>query len=213
MGVMPAPGRPPRHVRVKICGVTRPEDARAAEAAGADAIGLIFAERSSRRVTLEQAEAVSAAVGPLIARVGVFVDAPFGLVLHAARTLRLAAVQLHGSEEPAYAAALRSETRVIRAVAFRPGLEPSVVTRAPADAFLLDGLRPGSGEAFDWSAAAAWRGLPGLVLAGGLTPENVAAGVRELEPYAVDVASGVERAPGVKDPALVEAFVRAARAA
>lgn len=202
---------PTAHLRVKICGITRPEDARAAEAAGADAIGLIFAERSTRRVTLEQAAACAQATGPFLSRVGVFVDAPLELVLHAVRALRLEAVQLHGREAPAYAAALRGEARVVRAVAFEAGLEPDELRRFPADAWLLDGLRPGAGEAFDWEAAAALRGMPGLVLAGGLTPENVAAGVRALAPYAVDVASGVEAAPGVKDPARIRAFVRAAR--
>lgn len=200
-------------VRVKICGITRPEDAAAAERAGADAIGVIFAERSRRRVSLAQAAAVVEAVGPFTTRVGVFVDAPLDEVRQVASRLKLGVVQLHGDEPPAYAAALRGEVAVMRAVAFRPGLTPESLADYPADAFLLDAPTPGSGLPFSWSAAAAWRGHPRVVLAGGLTPDTVAAGVRALVPYAVDVASGVESEPGRKDPALVQAFVRAVRSA
>ena len=100
---------------------------------------------------------------------------------------------------------------MVRALSFGPGLSRAQLARLAADAVLIDAPRPGSGEAFDWSQAAHLRGAPGLILAGGLTPENVAAGVRALEPYAVDVASGVEASPGVKDPDRVAAFVRNAR--
>lgn len=200
-------------VRVKVCGITRPEDAVMAERAGADAIGMIFAPRSKRRIDRERAEAIVAGLGPFVARVGVFVDAPIDEVRGAVRELRLDAVQLHGTEPPAYAAALREEVRVVRAVAFGPHVTPEALATYPADAVLLDAAHPGSGVAFGWDEAGAWRGHPRLILAGGLTPENVAAGIATLEPYGVDVASGVERAPGVKDPARVEAFVRAVRAA
>ena len=202
-----------RAVRVKICGITNVEDALVAEAAGADAVGLIFAERSKRRVTLAQARAVSDALGPFVTRVGVFVDAPLGDVLEAATTLRLGAVQLHGSEPPAYAEALRSEVRVVKVFAFIKGLTPDTLRRFPADAVMLDGLTPGGGETFSWDDAGALKDFPNLILAGGLTRENVAAGVRTLRPYAVDVASGVERAIGLKDRVKVQDFVRAAKAA
>lgn len=197
--------------RIKICGVTRPEDARVAEAAGADAIGLIFAPRSRRRVDLARAAAVSAALGPFIARVGVFVDAPLDEVRRTVDALRLHAVQLHGRETPAYAEALRGRVTVIKAWSFTPDLRPADLRAFPADAVLLDGLRPGSGEAFNWAQAAPLRGFPGLILAGGLSAETVASGVRALAPYAVDVASGVESAPGVKDAAAVRRFVEAVR--
>lgn len=200
-------------MRVKICGITRPEDAEVAESAGADAIGLIFAPDSKRLITLERAAAIAERVGPLITRVGVFVDAPLEQVLAAVHHLRLGAVQLHGSEDSVYAAAVRKETRVIRAVSFRPGLPLEGLAHFPADALLVDGLRPGSGETFDWSQASSLMGAPHLILAGGLAPENVAAGIRALRPYAVDVASGVEASPGIKDPEKVAAFVRNARAA
>lgn len=199
-------------MRVKICGITRTEDALAAEAAGADAVGLIFAERSKRRVTPRQAADIVAALGPFVARVGVFVDAPLGDVEEAVRTLRLNAVQLHGHEDAAYAEALRRSVQVIKAVTFTPELTPEAVQAFPADAFLLDGLNPGSGEAFAWEDAGALAGLPHLILAGGLTPANVAAGIRLFRPYGVDVASGVESSAGIKDPCKIQDFVRAAAA-
>lgn len=198
-------------MRVKICGLTLPEDALAAEAAGADAVGLIFAPASKRRVSLEQAREVIAPLGPFIARVGVFVDAPLEEVLETARQIRLSAVQLHGNEDADYAAAVRAERQVIKALRFHEGLEPDDYADYPADALFLDGVKPGSGEVFSWAAATAWVGYPKLVLAGGLTPETVASGIRALRPYTVDVASGVEVRPGRKDHAKIAAFVRAAK--
>ena len=202
-----------KRVRVKICGITRPEDAVMAEEAGADAIGVIFAPGSKRRVGPVAAAAIVGAVGPLVATVGVFVDAPLDEVLAIARRLRLSAVQLHGDEPAAYAAALRGEVKVVRVLAFEPALTPESLAGYPADAFLLDARAPGSGERFDWSQARAWREHPRLILAGGLTPETVADGVRALRPYAADVASGVEASVGTKDPERVRAFVEAARGA
>jgi phosphoribosylanthranilate isomerase len=199
-------------VRVKICGITRPKDALAAEAAGADAVGLIFWPRSKRRVSVEQARAISDGLGPFVARVGVFLDAPFEEVLETALALRLDAVQLHGREEAEYAARLRERVRVIKAFAYAPSLTPEVLAAYPADAVLLDAPVPGGGRAFDWGVAERFRGFPRLILAGGLTPENVAAGVAAFAPYGVDVASGVEEAPGVKSAAKLRAFVRALEA-
>jgi phosphoribosylanthranilate isomerase len=200
-------------VRVKICGITRAEDALAAERAGADAIGMIFAERSSRRVDVRAAAGIVAGLGPFVTRVGVFVDAPLDEVRAAVQRLELGAVQLHGNEPAAYAAALRGEVRIVRAMPFEPGGTPASVDAYPADAFLLDAPTPGSGRPFAWSDAEAWRGHPRLVLAGGLDPTTVAAGIRALRPYAVDVASGVESEPGIKDAERVQAFIRAVREA
>ncbi len=200
-------------VRVKICGITRAEDALVAERAGADAIGMIFAERSRRRVDLRAAAGIVAHLGPFVTRVGVFVDAPLDEVRAAVKRLKLGAVQLHGNESAAYAAALRGEVMVVRAMPFEPGLTPASMDAYPADAFLLDAPTPGSGRPFAWSDAEAWRSHPRLVLAGGLDPMTVAAGVRALRPYAVDVASGVESEPGIKDAERVQAFVRAVREA
>lgn len=201
-------------VRVKVCGITSVADALVAEAAGADAVGLIFAPGSRRRVTPEVAAEVCSALGPFIARIGVFVDADLAEVVGLARGLRLTGVQLHGGESAAYASEVAKATKVLRALPFSPGLTPADLADYGADAVLLDAAIPGSGLAFAWDAAApAWRAWPRLVLAGGLTTDNVAAAVRTLEPYAVDVASGVEARPGVKDPEAVRAFVAAAKCA
>lgn len=200
-------------MRVKICGITRVEDALAAEAAGADAVGLIFAERSKRYLSPERAKDISDALGPFISKVGVFVNAPLDEVLKTVQTLKLTAAQLHGQEDVDYATQLRPYIRVIKAVSFHPELDVERLKDFPADAFLVDGLKPGSGERFDWSRAENIRGLPRFILAGGLTPENVAEAVRTLAPYAVDVASGVEVSPGIKGKSEIQDFVRAAKEA
>jgi phosphoribosylanthranilate isomerase len=203
---------PDRRVRVKICGVTRVADARLVEAAGADAVGLIFAERSVRRVDLDRARAIADGLAPFVTRVGVFQGASEAEVRAAVAAAGLHAVQLHGAVDDAVAARLRADgVQVIRAVRFEPGLAPDAFADRPFDAVLLDGVRPGSGTAFDWTAAVAWRGWPRLILAGGLRPGTVADGIAALRPYAVDVASGVEREPGIKDAEAVRAFVAAAR--
>jgi phosphoribosylanthranilate isomerase len=200
-------------VRVKICGITRPADAVAAERAGADAIGLMFVPESPRYIDMVRARELVLAVGPLLATVGVFRDAPLEQVLDTAAELRLAAVQLHGGEDDGYLATVRKRVPVIRALSFDPSLSRSRLASLAADAVLLDGLRPGSGQVFDWEAARHLRGSRRLILAGGLDPGNVAAGVRAFGPYGVDVSSGVEESPGVKDAWLVGEFVRAARSA
>lgn len=198
-------------MRVKICGITRPEDALAAERAGADAIGLNFAEKSKRYVTVDQAKYVSKVVGPFIHRIGVFVNSSLEEVLETARALRLHGVQLHGDEDATFAEAVRKEFWTIKAVSFTPELRLNYFETFPADAFLLDGLKPGSGEGFDWSQAAFLKRLPFLILAGGLNAENVGAGIEAFNPYAVDLASGVELRPGIKDPQKIQDFVRVAK--
>ena len=198
-------------MRVKICGITRPEDAVAAEQAGADAIAFNFVKTSKRLVSVPQAAAASAAVGPFIQRIGVFADSPLEYVLETATSLRLHAVQLHGQEDAEFASALRENFWVIKAVSFRKELSRAGLDAFPADGILLDGIKPGSGEAFAWEDAAFLKGHPRLILAGGLTPDNVAAGIAALEPYAVDVSSGVEVRPGIKDKQKLQDFVRVAK--
>jgi len=200
-------------VRVKVCGVTRAEDACAAEAAGADAIGVILWARSRRRIDLAAAAEVFAPLGPFVLRVGVVVDAPASFVHEAITRLRLGAVQFHGGEEDAFIAPFAAHVAVVRAVAYGPDLAVERLRRMPVDAVLVDGLRPGSGETFDWSEAERLRALDRWVLAGGLTPDNVAGAVRALDPLGVDVASGVESAPGVKDHDALRRFVAAAKSA
>ena len=201
-----------KSVRVKICGITRPCDAVAAEAAGADAIGLMFVEESPRVIDIALAKELTAAVGPLLLRVGVFRDAPLEQVLDTTAELRLGAVQLHGSEAPEYVEAVQRLVPVIRGLSFS-GQARNQLEGESGDALLLDGLRPGSGRTFNWNDALHLSGMPRLVLAGGLNPDNVAEAVRLLRPYGVDVSSGVEESPGVKDFELMSTFVARAREA
>ncbi len=200
-------------MRVKICGITRPEDALAAEAAGADALGVILWGRSRRLVDLEAAAVALAPVGPFVQRVGVVVDAPAAFVHEAITRLRLGAVQFHGSEAPGFVAGFRERAAVIKALPYTQAAGREGLAEMSVDAILIDGLRPGAGETFAWSAAAHLRGLERWVLAGGLTPDNVAAAVRALDPDGVDVASGVESRPGVKDHAAMRRFIAAAKSA
>jgi len=206
----------PGRVRVKVCGLTRPQDAVAVEAAGADAVGVIFAPGSRRRVDLAQAAEVLSPLGPFVARVGVFVAPEPDALFAAVEVLRLHAVQLHGDlpvVDDAAWRALRERVAVIRAVVWSPDLDLEALARAPVDAVLVDGPRAGSGEPFDWDGAGNLRRLPRWVLAGGLAPDNVARAIERLRPPAVDVASGVESAPGVKDPRQLAAFMAAVRGA
>jgi phosphoribosylanthranilate isomerase len=194
-------------VRVKVCGVTREADARLLEALGVHAVGLVFAP-SPRRLTLERAAAVAGALGPLVHRVGVFANATEAEILAAVRAARLSAVQLHGDEPPELAERIRARVPVIKAFRVGGAVEPGWFAY-PADAILLDGPRPGSGQAFDWSWLDAVPAGARVVVAGGLSPENVCGLLQRFRPYAVDVSSGVESSPGVKDRARVEAFLRA----
>jgi phosphoribosylanthranilate isomerase len=195
--------------RVKICGITRPEDARAVEDAGADAIGLIFVPATKRFVEVEQAKRVVAALGPWLARVGVFRDAPLQVVLETVVQVGLNAVQLNGHESDDYVFEVAQYRPVIRAVTLRPGVP---LLLPAADSVLVDGPDPGSGQKADWDRLSPEvLGGRRWILAGGLNPGNVSDAVRRLAPWAVDVSSGVETAPGVKDALLVRAFVQAAK--
>src|SRR5690606_27152398 len=143
-------------------------------------VGFVFAAGSRRRVGLEQAAELGAALGPFVARVGVFVNAPPAEVERAILSAGLTAVQLHGAEDAQYARAFAGRVNVIRAVSFGRGVTPAALATYPADAVLLDASVPGSGHTFDWQAATEWRGHPRMVLAGGLDPSNVAQAVRAL---------------------------------
>lgn len=204
-------------VRVKVCGVTRLEDARGAWEAGADALGLNFYARSPRCVDVATAAALARTRPPLGAVVGVFVNASPDDIRAKVRECGLTAVQLHGDESPE--ACSGYGVPVIKALRVQG---PDDVARArtylgvgDVAGLLLDGAAPGyggGGVGFDWSLVAglSGHGVPVLV-AGGLKPSNVAEAVRATRPYGVDVASGVELAPGIKDMDAVRAFVRAAK--
>ncbi len=199
-------------MRVKICGITSVDDALLAQAAGAAAIGLIFAPGSKRLVDPGVAADIVAATGPFLHRVGVFRDQPLEQVLAIAGGLKLEAVQLHGAEDPAFVQRVAERHAVIKAVAFRPGLRARDLAAWPGAGILLDAPVPGSGFTFDWQEAAGLAGLPRLILAGGLNPRNVGLAIRTFRPYAVDVATGVEERAGVKSPSLVRSFMAAVTA-
>lgn len=202
--------------RIKICGITRVEDAVAAIEAGADALGFVFAP-SPRHVTVEQAAAVARAVPPPVARIGVFVDANEDEVAEAVRACHLSAVQYCGNETPAQCSA--APAPVIKTLSVRSGFDWEFATRYKdhVAALLLDTYKPGiaggTGESFDWTSATDRPSWVRLFAAGGLTPENVGDAVRVMRPFAVDVSSGVESAPGIKDQEKLRAFVAAVRAA
>jgi len=202
---------------VKICGITRPEDAVAAIRAGADWLGLNFWPRSKRLVTLAQASDVVHAAReahPRVGIVGVFVDQSLGEVTGVLSALELDRAQLHGDEPPDYVRRLGD--RAIKAIALRESAQLDELAEYDCPLVLIDTPSPGrggSGIVGDWTAARAAASQRRVLLAGGLTPDNVADAIAAVRPYGVDVASGVESAPGVKDPELVSAFVSAARAA
>jgi len=203
--------------RIKLCGVTSPEDAHLCAEAGAWALGMIFSPDSPRRCTVAAAEEIGAALRRRLELVGVFVNAPLEVVTRTAERAALSIVQLHGDEGPSYAAevARRTGAKVMKAMRVRTRGDLQALEAFHTDLHLVDahvpGLRGGTGQTMDWRLLAARRPGPPLVLAGGLNPANVAEALAAVRPYAVDSASGTERAPGVKDPALVEAFVAAAR--
>ncbi|HEY5719545.1 MAG TPA: phosphoribosylanthranilate isomerase [Gammaproteobacteria bacterium] len=200
--------------RVKICGITRPEDARTAAQLGCDAIGLVFWPRSSRAVTVDAARAVCSALPPFVTTVGLFVDAEPAAVRAVLDRVPLDLLQFHGDESPQ--ACRRHGRPYVKAVRMRPGTDLGAVTRDYADAagLLVDAYRKGvpggTGSTFDWALLPAAPEFP-LVLAGGLEPGNVAAAVRRVRPWAVDVSGGVEAAPGIKDAALIAAFMQGVR--
>ncbi len=206
--------------RVKICGITNPEDALAATAAGADSLGFVFVPGTPRYITPERASEIVRALPPFVLRTGLFVDASESEIRDTLARVRLDAVQLHGDEPPELGIALRSSVRVLKA--FRVWGESTLETLPAyfeaADAWLLDAYVPGAhggtGARFDWNLAtvAKRHGKP-IILAGGLTPENVGMAVKTVRPYAVDVSSGVESSPGRKDAAKVAAFIRATKEA
>jgi len=201
-------------VRVKICGITRVEDALAAAAAGADAIGLVFYAKSPRAVDIEQAREILAALPPFVTSVGLFVDAERSELERILASVPLDLLQFHGDESVQQCEAFGRP--YIKALRVKAGDDIAAqVARYPsAQGILLDayveGVPGGTGEAFDWSLIPQALSKP-LILAGGLRPDNVAEAVSRVRPYAVDVSGGVEASKGVKDVEKVGAFIRAAR--
>jgi phosphoribosylanthranilate isomerase len=206
-------------MRVKFCGITRLEDAEEAVRLGAWAIGLNHWAESVRRVDPGAAVEISAAVRRRVQVAGVFVNASLDELARAAEDESLAMLQLHGDEGPDFCreAARRTGCKVIKAIRLRSTADVVAAEAYRTDYHLFDAHRPGApggtGESFDWELLAGRRSTVPMILAGGLEPDNVAEGVTVARPFAVDVASGVESAPGIKDHALMAAFAEAAASA
>jgi phosphoribosylanthranilate isomerase len=200
--------------QVKICGVTSVSDGLVAAEAGADLIGLMFYEQSPRHVSLAQAAEISRALPRFLIRVGVFVNPSPDLVMRAISECQLTMLQFHGDETSDFCTHFGLMS--VKAIRVRDESSLQLLENYRTDAFLLDahsskGLG-GTGEQFNWDLAvkAQAYGRP-IIIAGGLTPENVASAVQTVHPFGVDVSSGVESAPGKKDPAKVRAFIAAAK--
>jgi phosphoribosylanthranilate isomerase len=209
-----------RAPRLKICGITRLQDATHAVEAGAWAVGMIFFSGSERACPLPEAERIARALRRRAEVVGVFVNPPLEEVVAVADGVGITMVQLHGDEGPAFCAevARRTGTKVIKARRLRTradvvGLEAYHTDFHLVDTFVAADRFGGTGQTFDWSLLRERHSHVPLILSGGLTPENVGDAIEKVRPFAVDVASGVEERPGIKDPEKVEAFVAAVRAA
>jgi phosphoribosylanthranilate isomerase len=204
--------------RIKLCGITSLDDAQLAVEAGAWAVGCILWRRSPRACRPAEAGRIAAALHRRAEVCGVFVNPPLDEVTGLVDGLGLTMVQLHGDEGPAFCAevARRTGAKVMKAAPVRTGADIRALEAFHTDLHLLDahqpGMRGGTGETFDWELVRTRRSSVPLVLSGGLRPENVARAIEVVHPYAVDVASGTEARPGVKDPDKVRAFVEAVRA-
>jgi len=202
--------------RVKICGITSIEDALVAVDAGADALGLVFYEASPRSVSISQARQIALAVGPFVVVTGLFVDADPEFVNAVLNDVPLQLLQFHGNESPDYCSFFHRP--YIKALRMRPELDvvTSIDSYPNASGILLDAYRPGvpggTGETFEWTRVPA-QSLKPIVLAGGLTPDNVGEAIRTVSVYGVDVSGGVELAPGKKDQSKVTSFINNARLA
>ena len=202
------------HTRIKICGITRIEDGLVAAQVGADAIGLVFVDQSPRRVSIETARAIVAALPPFVSTVALFVDPSPAQVNSVLRDVRPDCLQFHGAETPEFCAGFGIPWLKAARVKPETDLLQFATSYVGAQGVLLDAYSPaahgGTGERFDWSLIPAHLPRP-LILAGGLEPGNVAEAVRRVRPWAVDVSSGVEAAKGIKDAAKVAAFISEVR--
>lgn len=200
-------------VKVKVCGTTRLKDAQLAVEFGADAIGFIFYKKSPRCVTVKTAKEICSKLPPFVHRVGVFVNETADTINRIAERCGLDAVQLHGDESPAFCKKIKR--RVIKAVRVKDSGSLRGLSRYPVDGYLLDTYKEdqwgGTGKVFDWELAVRAKNYGPVILAGGLNARNVKAAVKKVQPYGVDVSSGVEQSPGKKDPKKVKAFLKAVR--
>jgi phosphoribosylanthranilate isomerase len=200
-------------VKVKVCGTTRLKDALLAVECGADAIGFIFYKKSPRCVLVKTAKEICSKLPPFVHRVGVFVNETADTINRIAERCGLDAVQLHGDESPAFCKKIKR--RVIKVVRVKDVISLKEMSRYTVDGFLLDTFKEdqwgGTGKVFDWELAARAKKYSPVILAGGLNPRNVKAAIKKVQPYGVDVSSGVEQSPGKKDPKKMKAFIKAVR--
>jgi len=205
--------KPNPPVRVKVCGTTRLKDALLAVECGADAIGFIFYKKSPRCVTLKTAKEICSKLPPFVHRVGVFVNETAENVNRIADRCGLDAVQLHGDESPAFCNKIRH--RVIKAIRVQNAGSLKGLSKYTVDGFLLDAFKDdqwgGTGKVFDWDLARRVKKHGPIIIAGGLNPRNVKEAIRQVQPYGVDVSSGVEQSPGKKDPKKLKAFLKTVR--
>jgi phosphoribosylanthranilate isomerase len=200
-------------IKVKICGITSYEDAHQAVAAGADALGFVFYPQSPRAVTVAQVQKIVMNLPPFVTRVGLFVNEDPARINQIMHECQLDLVQLHGDEPPGIFT--RLTFRAVKAMRVQDRTSLLKHQNYPGPALLLDAWCPdrygGTGASFDWQLAAEIARQRPVILAGGLTSDNVAEAIRTVRPYAVDVSSGVEFAPGRKDPLKVSSFIRRAK--
>ena len=197
---------------VKICGITNEEDALLSVAVGADAVGFVFAP-SQRKIAVSRVADIVRRLPPDVMTVGVFKDELPDRIIKVMNETGLMAAQLHGVESTSHVMKVKEEVRTVFKAVTAGSEAFCSAEDFKADAILVDSEIPGAGEIFDWQMAEnAPPGVP-LILAGGLTPDNVTQGIQKVKPWGVDVSSGVERSPGVKDPILVRAFVQTAKKA
>jgi phosphoribosylanthranilate isomerase len=203
--------------KVKVCGITNLSDAEVAVGCGAWAIGLVFHAASPRRCELQNAAAIGAALKRRTEVVGVFVNSPLDELVGIAESTGLTMLQLHGEEGPAFCEEARRRTglKVIKAARVRDAAQVRGLGAYHTDFHMLDsyraGVHGGTGESFDWSLASEHRGAPPLILSGGINPDNARLAIAEVRPFAIDSSSGVESAPGRKDPERVRALFEAVR--
>jgi len=199
-----------KRTRVKVCGITRVEDAKTAVDAGADAIGLVFYEPSPRFVRIKQAREIAASVPAFVSVVALFVNADAEYVQDVLNSVRIDLLQFHGDEENDFCSQFQRPFIKAQRVRETSDVVASCVRFPDALEILLDSYKPGvpggTGESFDWSLIPKSQTKP-LILAGGLTPENVAPAIKQVQPFAVDVSGGVEQSKGIKDPAKIDAFL------
>jgi phosphoribosylanthranilate isomerase len=195
---------------VKICGITNEQDALLAVALGADALGFVFAP-SPRQISPALAREIVKRLPPETVTVGVFRNETPSRIIEIVNEARLQGAQLHGHETPAMTAEVATDVRFVIKAVVAGSQDAAHASTFASDAILVDGLHPGSGTAYDWELL---QNIPTdirLMLSGGLTPENVAAGIAQVRPWGVDVSSGVEKAPGLKDAVKMRHFITNAR--